>query len=280
MIAIVGILNCTPDSFSDGGAFGSSQVAIDRALQMIDEGADSIEVGGDSTRPGSICVGIEEEWRRTAPIFKALGKRVPLAVDTHHPEVAIRAFESGVGAVNDVTGVASTEMLRHVKAFNARYVGMCNPNRMAHNFERQFSCVDVLESIHEWSKQTQARCRSAGLEAAQVVLDTGMGGFLGRDADVSWKVIRAYREFTARGCALMFGSSRKGFLKKPNEAQVDERDHLSSLCGAIVARSVAGLVPVYLRVHNVALQKSMLQNLAHAQVSAPARGHNVRSGAL
>jgi dihydropteroate synthase len=256
-VSIVGILNLTPDSFSDGGSYASLERAEHRAYELISEGADVVEVGGDSTRPGSSCVGPDLEWQRIEALLDRLKGRVPVAVDTHHAQVARRAIEYGAILVNDVSSGADAEMLPLIAASGVGYIGMFNPNP-PHEFDRMLQKEGARSAIEGGFQALLERATQTGISKAQLVLDTGMGAFLSRDPAVSWEVLRHYQDFGRFGCSLMLGCSRKGFLRQDNEQSVVERDAASALCVAYVVRRVDGVVPLLLRVHNVKMHRAIL----------------------
>ncbi len=256
-ILIVGILNFTPDSFSDGGSYQDIESAERRAHELISEGADIVEVGGDSTRPGSSCVGPELEWQRLAGLLERLKGRVSVAVDTHHAQVARQAIEQGAILINDISGGADAEMLPLIAATGAGYVAMFNQNP-PHEFHCTLKREDARSAIERGFKSLLERATNVEISKAQLILDTGMGAFLSREPAVSWEVVRHYDVFSRFGCALMLGCSRKGFLKQDDERSVEERDGASALCAAHVVRKMCGGVPLFLRVHNVKMHRALL----------------------
>lgn len=151
MITLVGIVNCTPDSFSDGDPLATAVTYHDRALALIDAGADMLDVGGDSTRPGSLCVDDDEEWRRIAPIIEKLSHTIPISVDTHKAEVARRALQAGATVINDVSGGADPHLLEVVANASALYVCMFSASGIPHVFPdpqhttlTKSNCVEIL----------------------------------------------------------------------------------------------------------------------------------------
>jgi dihydropteroate synthase len=229
---IVGILNVTPDSFSDGGAYRSSQCAIDRALQMVDEGADIIDIGGDSTRPGSVCVGVEEEWSRIGEVVEKLAPVIPVSIDTHQPEVARRAIDRGAAIINDVSGGqdegmwqvianAARDDLKYCVMFSSFYGRTALPHNL--NFELDPSKT-LVQHIEQFSSDIKSRSAHYGIPTKRIILDTGMGGFLSRDPLVLLDLLSNYpslvsdpRLWSSKTTGgWMLGVSRKGFLKHIN----------------------------------------------------------------
>jgi len=256
---IIGILNCTPDSFSDSTGEVSVTALMNQARRMIDEGADILDIGGDSTRPGSICPGVEEEWRRIAPLVAKLAPLIPISVDTHHNEVARRAIECGASFINDVSGTRSHEMLQVVAQSSASYIFMCNPHGNAHTFGEGFSFGIALNQISSWIRETTSICVEAGIDETRLIADPGMGAFISADPLVSWMVAENFGTLSHPGGGLLLGCSRKGFLKVLGDLDIDAKDSCSAQIGANAVRQLPKDVPTYLRVHNVAKQRSALE---------------------
>jgi dihydropteroate synthase len=258
VITIVGILNCTPDSFSDGDPNATALTLYDKALRLIDDGADVIDIGGDSTRPGSQCVDLEEEWRRIGGVIERIAPRIPVSVDTHKVEIARRALMCGARFVNDVGGAGDPALVDLVAASDARYVFMYSAGSAPHVFSQGPTKDEVMSTVNTWIRNTIDRLNSAGIPSERLIADTGMGAFVSSDAGASLEILQRYGELVAPAGGLMLGCSRKGFLKRHNERALDDRDALSSLYGICAASKVAGRVPLYIRVHNVALQRASI----------------------
>ena len=255
---IVGILNCTPDSFSDGSGEVSHAHLATHARRLIDDGADIIDIGGDSTRPGSICPGVEEEWRRISPLLSSFAHHVPISVDTHHPEVARRAIECGAAFINDVSGQRTPEMLDVIASSRASYIFMCNPHGVAHTFGDGFTFESALSGISSWVLETIQGCVNAGIATDRLIVDPGMGAFVSSDPRVSWLIAESFGDLPRTGGGVLLGCSRKGFLKLLGEMDLDTKDAMSARIGAAAVRAVPSEVPTYLRVHNVAKQREAL----------------------
>lgn len=256
--AIMGILNVTPDSFSDGGQFYSHQLAVEHALRLEDAGADIIDVGGESTRPYSAPVSVEEEVSRVVPVLESLVRRVsiPISIDTSKAAVAKVAIELGVEIVNDVTGLAGDpDMLSVV---TQGQVGVCamhmrgTPQTMQDNLEYQNVVAEIADYLHQRDQALLA----AGVMASRICLDPGIG--FGKSHDQNWQLVRACDQFHALGRPLLVGHSRKGFIRK--------------LCGPKTGDVVSGSVAValalaqrgvqVLRVHDVQATHDALQCFA------------------
>jgi dihydropteroate synthase len=258
VITVVGILNCTPDSFSDGDPNATHLTLYDKARRLIDDGAHVIDIGGDSTRPGSSCVDLEEEWTRIGGIIERIAPRIPVSVDTHKVEIARRALLCGARFVNDVGGACDPALVDLVAGSDASYVFMYSASSIPHVFAEGPSKHDVINTLNSWMRERISMLQTAGIPPARLIADTGMGAFVSSDPEVSLEILQRYGELEAPKGGLMLGCSRKGFLKRKEEQGVGDRDALSSLYGILAASKVAGKFPLYIRVHNVALQRACL----------------------
>jgi dihydropteroate synthase len=211
---IMGVVNVTPDSFSDGGRFFESQAAIDHALQLTQDGADIIDIGGESTRPGAEPVPEAEELRRVLPVIEALAPRIqkPISIDTTKPAVARAALAAGASLVNDVAANRQDEaMWRTVAEAGAGYVAMHMqgaPQTMQLNPHYE----DVVTEVRAFFVDRLARLKAVGVAPEQVMLDVGIG--FGKTLDHNLQLLGALGSFTSLGRPLMLGVSRKSFVSK------------------------------------------------------------------
>lgn len=209
---IMGILNITPDSFSDGGIHFDKSAAVDHALRMIDDGADILDIGGESTRPGSDPVSLDEELRRTIPVIEALAENiaVPVSIDTYKSIVAIRALEAGASIVNDISGMRfDPEMPKVVSGFNVPVVIMHikgTPKTMQVNPEYNA----LLPEITDYFKNSLSTAASFGIPEDRVILDPGIG--FGKTFEHNLEIINNLDKLSVLGRPLLVGLSRKAFL--------------------------------------------------------------------
>lgn len=265
---LVGIVNCTPDSFSDG--IGSSVIQsdtpalfIDRALALLDAGANMLDVGGDSTRPGSHCTDDEEEWRRIEPILKQFCHKVPVSVDTHKAEIARRSIDLGAAMINDVSGGRDIVMTEVVARSNVLYTYMFNAFNEPHNFSAPLvrpSADTVISTISLWAEERARILETRGIPLERQVMDPGMGGFVSPNPAVSYTILRRYWEISSPTQRRLLGCSRKGFLKKAHEGSILERDSLSAALGRTIRDSSPADMTLYIRVHNIGLQRELLRS--------------------
>lgn len=208
---VMGIVNVTPDSFSDGGLHATTDAAIAHGLQLRDEGADLVDLGGESTRPGATRPLVTEELHRVVPAIRALaGEGVAVSVDTMRHEVARAALEAGAVLVNDVSGgLADPRILSVVADHGAAYVAM---HWRAHSEEMQqhASYDDVLVEVRDELAQRLEAALEAGVEASRLVVDPGLG--FAKTADHNWELLQRLPELESLGVPVLVGSSRKSFL--------------------------------------------------------------------
>ena len=245
---VMGVLNVTPDSFSDGGKFFSLDAAIERAGQMIREGADLLDVGGESTRPGATPVSAEEEIRRVVPIIKQLAARlqVPISVDTQKPEVARAALLAGASIVNDIAANRTDDaMWRAVAEFRAGYVVM-HMQGTPQTMQLNPAYADVVREVDAFFAERLARMEQFGVRREQVVLDPGIG--FGKTLEHNLQLLGALPRFIARDRPVLLGVSRKAFLGKLTGTE-NPADRLPAAlaCAALAVRDGVQL----LRVHDV-----------------------------
>ena len=249
---VMGVLNVTPDSFSDGGRFHAADAAIAHALRMRDQGADIIDVGGESTRPGAERIPAKEERARVIPVVEGLAASgVLVSIDTMRAEIAIAAVEAGACLVNDVSGgMADPTMLPTIKDLGVPCVLMHwrGPSRQMQDLARY---GDVVREVREELALRLAAAVDAGIPTDRVILDPGLG--FAKEAEHNWMLLRDLDQLASLGRPLLIGASRKRFLGSllPSEQgesrPVDQRDAATDAVSAIAAaQGVWGV-----RVHDV-----------------------------
>lgn len=250
-VSIVGALNVTPDSYHDGGRYVNVDAAVVRAVQMLDDGADIIEIGGESTGPKSADVTEEEELRRVIPALQAIRSRLPsakLGIDTYKSAVARAALRAGVMMINDVTaGRADPELLQVVAQSDASLVLMFSkdPSPRTTIAETQFE--DVVATVKTFLHDRKEAAVAAGVSADRIILDTGLGHFVSSDARYSFAILARLREFAGLGCPIFLSPSRKSFLAGSENLRTADR-----LPGTIAASAIAVLHgATYIRTHDV-----------------------------
>ena len=218
---VMGILNVTPDSFADGGKHFTFEHAVQRGLQMIEEGADIIDVGGESTRPGAERVSEEEEQRRVIPVIQALvGKGADISIDTMRASTARVAVEAGASIVNDVSGgAADPEMFATVAELGCKYTLM---HWRGHSKEMNSLAKyeDVVKEVIEEVTIQLEKALAAGIKRENIVLDPGLG--FAKDAEHNWEILHRIDEFVALGYPVLIGHSRKRFLGGDSPDQREE----------------------------------------------------------
>jgi dihydropteroate synthase len=244
----MGVLNLTPDSFSDGGLDRSPEESVARGLALFEAGADIVDVGGESTRPGGAArVSAEEELRRVVPVIRGLRERGggPISIDTTKAEVARAALDAGADLVNDVSGLRFDPALARVAAASRVPVVIMHLRGDFEGMHREPSYHDVMGEVVSELKGALRRGVEAGLEEEQAIVDPGIG--FAKAADHSLEVLRRLPELEALGRPVMVGPSRKSFIGKVLDLPVGER--LIGTAAAVAASVFGGAHLV--RVHDV-----------------------------
>jgi len=250
---VMGVLNVTPDSFSDGGLFFDHGRAIEHGRGLFAAGADIVDVGGESTRPGALRVDPTEELRRVLPVVRALSEIGTVSIDTMHSEIARQAVDAGATLVNDVSGgLADPAMVRFVASSGMAYVVM---HWRGHSVDMQTRAIydDVVVDVRRELVARIDAVVDAGADPEQLVLDPGIGFAKKPGAGHNWALLKHLDQLVALGRPVLVGASRKAFLGQlladdngPRPA--DQRDHASSAVTALIAAAGAWGV----RVHEVA----------------------------
>ncbi len=244
---VMGVLNATPDSFSDGGLFASVESALAQGLALFDAGADIVDVGGESTRPGAAPTAANEEIRRVAPVIAALRARADglISIDTTKAEVARAALDAGADIVNDVSGFRFDPGLARVVADSGAPVVLMHVRGAFDTMHREPRYRDVMGEVLAELRTSLASAQAAGIAADRILLDPGVG--FAKDASHSLEVLRRLPELHALGQALLVGPSRKSFIGKVLDAPAGER--MFGTAAAVAACVFAGAHVV--RVHDV-----------------------------
>ena len=245
---VMGIVNTTPDSFADGGRFPDTDSAVDHALRLADEGAEIIDIGGESTRPGSDPVSAEEELRRVVPVIGRLAKRsdVTLSIDTQKPAVAKAALDAGATIVNDIAANReSPEMWQVVAEAKAGYVCM-HMQGTPQTMQAEPRYDDVLREVGEFFCDRLDKLAEHGVGGEQVALDPGIG--FGKNLEHNIKLLGGLNRFSVAERPILVGVSRKSFIGKLLGTPTDDRLPASLACAAWAAIEGARIV----RVHDVA----------------------------
>jgi dihydropteroate synthase len=212
---VMGILNVTPDSFADGGRYNDFESAIRRGNEMISEGVDIIDIGGESTKPGAERITFEEELNRVIPVVKELSQSgVRISIDTMRSEVARRAVEAGASIINDVSGgLADAEMLPTAASLELPYIAM---HWRGHSKDMNSRAVykDVVGEVIIEIEERITACLDAGIKSDNLIIDPGLG--FAKDADHNWAIIDSISRFVDLGYPVLVGASRKRFLGGDN----------------------------------------------------------------
>ncbi|MEH7086362.1 dihydropteroate synthase [Neobacillus drentensis] len=213
---IMGILNATPDSFSDGGKFNKVEMAVQRAKEMVANGADIIDIGGESTRPGFAAVPAEEELERVIPVIKAISEQVqvPISIDTYKAEVAKQAIEAGAHIINDVWGAKADEKMGQVAAEYGVPIVLMH-NRQDRNYK--VFMRDVINDLYE----SIAIVKKAGVKDEQIILDPGIG--FARDYKENLLTMQNLDTFVSLGYPVLLGTSRKSMIGQALDLPIHER---------------------------------------------------------
>jgi dihydropteroate synthase len=243
---VMGILNVTPDSFSDGGEFSDADVAINHGVEMAEQGADIIDVGGESTRPRSDPVPPDEELKRVRPVVEALLQKidVPISIDTRRPTVAREIVEMGAQMVNDVSGLRDPEMVSTVAELNVPVIIMHmlgTPKTMQEKPEYK----DVMGEIIGYLRNQIESAVKGGIQTENIIVDPGIG--FGKTVEHNLEIIRRLGEMRSLGLPILVGTSRKSFIGKILDSEVDDR--LEGSLAALVSSILNGASIV--RVHDV-----------------------------
>ncbi len=260
---IVGVLNVTPDSYFDGGKWNEVAQAVKRAGEMIEEGADIIEVGGESSGPGSKDVSLEEEINRTIDIIKSIKQEYPdalISIDTYKSEVAARAIESGVVMINDVTaGRGDPKMFEVLSESDVKLVLMFSKDDSARTTIDEIQYDDVIADIISFLQERIEEAKASGIDQSRIIIDPGMGHFVSSDSQYSFQIIRELERFKEIGLPIFISPSRKSFLAGPENLPPSERLPGTIVSSAIAAKNGA----TYIRTHDVAPVRRGCDTVTH-----------------
>jgi dihydropteroate synthase len=243
---VMAILNVTPDSFSDGGRYFDPEAALRRGLETVDQGADLVDIGGESTRPGSDRVSAEEEWRRISPVVRGLAAKadVPVSVDTMKAEVAAKAIDAGASIVNDVSGMQDPTMVRLVAARRVGVVAMHmlgNPKTM----QEHPTYADVVAEVRAFLSGRIRALEAAGVPSDAIAVDPGVG--FGKTLSHNLNLLRHLDELVDLGHPVVVGVSRKSFIERLGGGGAGDR-----LAGSLAAAALAVSRGAHIvRVHDV-----------------------------
>lgn len=244
---IMGIVNVTPDSFSDGGKLDNAEHAVQYGLQLASEGADVIDVGGESTRPGAPPVDLEEELERVIPVIRGLRKRsdVVISIDTTKVQVARAAIEAGADIINDISAFTFEPNMASLAATSSAGVCLMHTPGRPEQMQKLTAYGDVVLDVREFLRDRIETARAAGISAASIVVDPGFG--FGKTKTQNYSLLRRTSELVELGFPVLIGLSRKRMIRDVVGAQLDRVEH------GTTAANIAALLQgaSVLRVHNV-----------------------------
>lgn len=244
---VMGIVNVTPDSFSDGGKFTQLDLAIEHALHLVEEGAAVLDIGGESTRPNATPVPLDEELKRVVPVIEALvasSVNVPISIDTYKPQVMQAALDAGASIVNDVRALQEDGALE-VVANSSAGVCLMHMQGMPQTMQENPHYDDVVHEVQAFLQARRDLCMQAGIAQHRIMLDPGFG--FGKTRAHNIALAKSLDQLTALNCPLLVGLSRKSVLGQMTGNDVDARLHASVAAAVISASKGANL----LRVHDV-----------------------------
>ncbi len=254
---IMAIINTTPDSFSDGGRFDTVETATKRADELIAEGADILDIGGESTRPGATPVGVDEELQRVIPIVQAIHNKypkIPISIDTMKAEVAKQAIAAGAGMINDISACRADEQMMTVAAESKLPIIVMHMQGTPANMQINPRYKDVVEDILIFFKERIKTLTAAGIKREQIILDPGIG--FGKRLEHNLSLIKNLHRFAELNQPLLLAHSRKRFLGMITGIEKEqERDFATATVAALTCAPWVNIV----RVHDVRLTRQALQ---------------------
>jgi len=254
---VMGVINVTPDSFSDGGVFLDSAHAVEAGMRMVADGADLLDVGGESTRPGAHALDAAEEGKRVLPVIERLASKVnvPISVDTYKASIAEAALEAGATMVNDISGLRYEPDLAQVVARSRAPIILMHTRGRSRDMYKQAVYSEVVDEVLDELRESIAFAGGAGIPKESVLVDPGLG--FAKEPVHNYEVLGRLGEFGDLGRPLVAGPSRKGFLTKPlpKELSASERDWPTA--AAVTAAVLAGAHIV--RVHAVREMTSVVR---------------------
>jgi dihydropteroate synthase len=248
---IMGIVNVTPDSFSDGGQFYDSEAAIKHGIKLVSEGADILDIGGESTRPGSSEVSVDVELERVIPVIEGLAKEVeaPISIDTCKGEVARSAIKAGAVIINDISAMRSDPKIGDVAAENKTPIILMHMQGTPKNMQKNPVYGDVMGEIAQFLKERVDFARSKGILKDRIIVDPGIG--FGKTLEHNFQIIRNLKELKVLGQPILMGTSRKSFIG--NTLDLDVKERLEGTLATVTMSIMNGADIV--RVHDVLQSK-------------------------
>ncbi len=263
---IMGILNVTPDSFSENGKFFDSRKAIDHAVYMAESGADIIDIGGESSRPGSSGISAREELKRIIPIIEKVADQVeiPISIDTVKSDVARRALDAGASIINDISALRVDKKMAGVAAKHDAYLILMHMRGTPRDMQNDTEYDDIIGEISQFLEDAAQTAIKAGVSKDKIIIDPGIG--FGKSVEGNFVIMKNLDRFLGLGYSLLVGASRKSFIGKTLKLDVDRRleGSLAATCYAVL--NGADIV----RVHDVAETKkalTIIEKIATAQTA-------------
>ncbi|KQC05636.1 MAG: hypothetical protein APR54_08090 [Candidatus Cloacimonas sp. SDB] len=258
-VKIIGILNVTPDSFSDGNEYLDPEAAFARAEEMINEGVDIIDIGGESTRPGAEGVSVDEELRRVIPVIKQIRANydIPISIDTTKSAVAEAALQTGADLINDVSALRFDEKMIQILQKNEKIpVILMHMQGKPRTMQKAPQYQDVIEEILEFFDERINVCLNAGISLDRILIDPGIG--FGKRQQDNLEILKKISEFKCLGRPVVLGASRKSFINRIYESEAFERLEGSLATSALAFHQGIDLV----RVHDVKAHKRLIKTLS------------------
>jgi dihydropteroate synthase len=252
---LMAVINVTPDSFSDAGDYFDSKMAIAAGRRFLDEGADILDVGGESTRPGAVSVPIGEELRRVVPVVEALAREGALvSIDTRHPAVMTAALAVGARIINDVTALTGDERSLSLVAASGASVVLMHMQGDPRTMQDAPRYRNVVNDVTDWLRQRVETCRTEGIGLERIAIDPGIG--FGKTVAHNVQILAGLESFAAFGCGLLVGVSRKSFIGRLSAGESPKSRLPGSLAAALAAVERGAQI---LRVHDVAETRQALR---------------------
>ena len=252
---IMGIINVTPDSFSDGGKYANVEAAVMRAKQMVADGADIIDIGGESSRPGAEPITANEECRRVIPVVQALAEQfqIPISVDTYKAKVAREALSAGACVINDITALHGDPNMCQIIADAQAGVILMHMQGVPATMQKAPTYQNVVAEVHAWLTEVASQAVDRGIDSSRIMIDPGIG--FGKTFDHNLEILRHLTQFRGIGYPMLVGVSRKKFIGRILDLPVHQREEGTAATVAWSIINGANMV----RVHDVAKMKQVAQ---------------------